>query len=169
MKNKNILIGTTSLAALMLLCGCETQNNINVNIESTGSNVTENANVNMNENETTDTTEALNPDDFVGSWSSVRPVIDVTKEANNTYKFLVNWSSSAVEHTEWNYTCNFDEEKEIMECIGTKTNVTYTDEENYTSEVVGEDQEAEFSIKDGKLLWNEKVDNQAADIEIDKD
>lgn len=114
----------------------------------------------------------INPNDYIGTWGAERCSIEISKVSNNTFDVLIHWGSSAFEYEQWKYTCNFNEENGHLICSdsGVREKVTLTDEEGASEKVTKEysDGKAEFYIKDGYLIWNDKKENAGEDMKFEK-
>ena len=98
---------------------------------------------------------------FLGEWVCGRADIVITEEGD-AYRAFITWSNNYESRAEWDYTCVYDDMDKVMRCTGTMSNVTYADDGISTDvEVLYEDGEAELSIEDGKLLWNDMKENAA--------
>ena len=96
--------------------------------------------------------------DFSGTYTepmSGRCVIDIVSTGENKYSVNVSWSSSAAESAHWEMDATYYESTTLLEYTDAKYYIrTYSDEENFTDEVIYEDGAGEFWFdEDGMLGW----------------
>lgn len=105
---------------------------------------------------------------FVGSYSSDRPTIDVEASGDADGAFTVHWSSGAEEYTTWTMSGTFDEKtKTVKYTNGKKVNTTTGDDGKTTDETVYTDGAGTitFSDKDGlSLTWTDNEEHVADDM-----
>ena len=99
---------------------------------------------------------------FEGEWQCDRATIEMYWEELG-FKVLVEWSSSAWETDEWEYSCYYHEEDNTVVAVpfGTHAQVKYNDEGAVIEHTeLYDDGMAVFSLtKDGFLTWNDEKDN----------
>ena len=116
-------------------------------------------------------TPAPDPDYYSGVWQCDRASIEIDWEEEG-YRVFVEWSSSAWEHTEWQYACYYNEEDNTLVSMpfGLRTEVVYTegsDEPAYTD--VYDDGTATFSLDaDGRLIWLDEKENAGKDMYFER-
>lgn len=98
---------------------------------------------------------------FVGDWGYERCTVSISPE-DGGYKAFVTWSSSYNEHSEWIYSCMYDESIDGLTGFGTQSVVTYSDDSSDpVIEEVSTDEMATFTFnEDGTLAWNDEVNGQ---------
>ena len=114
--------------------------------------------------------------DFSGTYTepmSGRCVIEIVSTGENEYSVNVKWGSSAAESANWEMDATYYESTTLLEYTGAKYYVrTYSDEENFTDEVMYEDGAGEFWFdEDGMLGWrsaNSDVDGVTGETMFEK-
>ena len=114
--------------------------------------------------------------DFSGTYTepmSGRCVIEIVSTGENEYSVNVRWGSSAAESANWEMDATYYESTTLLEYTGAKYYVrTYSDEENFTDEVMYEDGAGEFWFdEDGMLGWrsaNSDVDGVTGETMFEK-
>ena len=115
--------------------------------------------------------EAPDPDNYSGVWQCDRASIEINWEEEG-YRVFIEWSSSALEHTEWQYSCFYHEEDNTLVSMpfGLKTDVVYTegsDEPAYTD--IYDDGQATFSLdEDGRLIWQDEKEDAGKDMHFER-
>lgn len=108
---------------------------------------------------------------FEGEWSdsySQRAYIKIEK-SENEYKVKITWSSSAFESTSWDMKAKLaDNGKELYYTDCVKKTRTYTSETDFSDKVEYNNGSGTFYIKDGKLYWNDKVEDAGKDTSFIK-
>lgn len=118
-----------------------------------------------------DETDAPDPDNYSGIWQCDRASIEIDWEEEG-YRVFIEWSSSALEHTEWQYSCFYHEEDNTLVSMpfGLKTDVVYTegsDEPAYTD--IYDDGQATFSLdEDGRLIWQDEKEDAGKDMHFER-
>lgn len=106
-------------------------------------------------------------DPFEGVWVCGRASMEVVFEEEG-YKVFISWSSSAAEHTEWEYSCHLNAETNTLESMpfGTRTDIVFGDDgEIAASKVIYEDGEATFTLdEEGHLLWHDAKEDAGKDM-----
>ena len=100
---------------------------------------------------------------FVGVWNDERMSVTVD-ETMEGYEVAVLASGSAFDGAYWVYSCYYDEETDSLISdgqIAEKHEYAYSEDgEDYTEELVYDDDEAMFRLnEEGRLLWYEKKEN----------
>lgn len=95
--------------------------------------------------------------DLSGAWDdevSQRASMDVTKNADGSYSFLVHWGGSATETAIWEIRGTFDETGVLTYEDGKYSIHTFDDKENET--ISGEETtKGSFTFENGKLRWKD--------------
>lgn len=97
------------------------------------------------------------------TWTDDRATLEVFLEDTDSYKVLISWSSSAWEHTEWTYACNYSAEDQTLRANHmTQDEVTCDDQGNMSwNNVAEKDVQAVFSLNaDGKVVITDAGDEQ---------
>lgn len=107
--------------------------------------------------ETTETAKVEIPD-LSGAWDdevSKRASMDVTRNADGSYSFLVHWGGSATETAIWEISGTFDETTGTLTYEDGKYSIhTFDDQENET--ISGEETtKGSFTLENGKLRWKD--------------
>lgn len=110
--------------------------------------------------------EATSPDDFMGIWSAEKLTLRTEKGSDDSYYINVIDLASESESNEWNYSCSFNNKNNIMECVGTKVNYKY--KENQAAERIEKykDGKATFSLKNSKIVWQDEIENAGKDLKF---
>ncbi len=99
---------------------------------------------------------------FDGDWQCDRASIAMYWEEEG-FKVLIRWGSSAWEHTEWEYSCFYDEENNTLVSMpfGTRTDCVYGDDGELASATeVYNDGAAAFALtEEGFLTWDDEKEN----------
>ena len=113
---------------------------------------------------------APDPDYYSGTWQCDRASIQIDWEEEG-YRVFIEWSSSAWEHTEWQYSCFYNKENNTLGSLplGLKTEVVYTEgseEPTYTD--IYEDGQATFFLdEDGYLIWQDEKEDAGKDMHFE--
>ena len=94
-----------------------------------------------------------------------RGVIEVESAGDNAYNVRIHWSDTAFSYTEWTFTGESDDGRTLTYSDCVKNCVTFTDEENSTTETVYTDGSGSLQLsEDGTgLVWDDRMENVAAD------
>ncbi len=113
--------------------------------------------------------EETDPSVYLGTWVCERATIEIT-EAEEDYKAVVTWGSSATEVTVWEYDVYFDGWSMVSFETGTKTNFVYNSEgKEVSSETVFDDGATALTLKeDGTLTWYEFKEDAGADMSFER-
>ena len=100
---------------------------------------------------------AADAEDLSGSWQdeiSQRASMDVTRNDDGSYTFLVHWGSSATEASIWEITGAFDESGTLSYENGEYGVYTFDDS---GSETVSDEEttQGSFTLENGKLRWQD--------------
>jgi len=108
---------------------------------------------------------------FEGTWVCGRASIDMIWEEEG-FRVFITWSSSAWEHTEWEYSCLYHEEDHSLVSMpfGSRTEVTFAEDgETAAYNTVYEDGEATFTLdEEGCLIWTDEKENAGQDMRFEK-
>ena len=114
---------------------------------------------------------APDPDHFSGIWECERASIEITWEEEG-YRVLIEWNSSALETTTWEYSCLYHEENDtiVSTPFGIRTEIVFdenSDDVTYTQ--VYDDGTATFSIdEEGHLIWLDEKENAGEGMLFDR-
>ena len=115
--------------------------------------------------------EAPDPDFFSGTWVCDRASIEMDWEEEG-YRVLIQWSSSAWECTEWEYSGYYYEESNTVVTLpfGSRTEIVYDDSGEVVSLTeVYNDGEATFSFdEEGYLIWQDDKENAGEGMRFEK-
>lgn len=103
-------------------------------------------------------------DDLVGEWAESiagRGVIEIAKAEDGTYNVLVNWSSSAFEHSAWQMTGVAGTGAVISYDDCKLTNIVSESETESTDTVEYENGTGRLFLEDGNLVWVDEVQHIA--------
>ncbi|MBR3016896.1 MAG: hypothetical protein IKH57_07455 [Clostridia bacterium] len=99
---------------------------------------------------------------FAGEWQCGRATVEMNWEEEG-FRVLIRWGSSAWEHTEWEYSCFYDEENNTLVSMpfGTRTDCVYGDDGELASATeVYNDGAAAFALtEEGFLTWDDEKEN----------
>lgn len=100
---------------------------------------------------------------FVGEWNDERVTVYI-EETMEDYQVTIAASGSAFDGAYWAFSCDYDAETDSLISNGEvacKVEYAYSEDgEEYSEEVVYEDDEAMFRLnEEGKLLWYEKKED----------
>ena len=114
--------------------------------------------------------EKAQSDPFEGTWVCGRAAMEINRE-DDGYKVFISWGSSAAEHSEWEYSCVYDAEKNALVSMpfGTRSDIVFNEEGGIASEkLIYEDGEATFTLDaDGHLLWQDEKENAGEDMHFE--
>ena len=107
---------------------------------------------------------------FVGTYAKDRASILVEADGDDGAKFLINWGSSASEHTEWIMSGKFDANTLTVNydnCV--RKDVVFKEDGSTDSEtVIYENGKGSFTFTDDlKLTWNDEEEHQADGMVFD--
>ena len=103
-------------------------------------------------------------DDLVGEWAESiagRGVIEISKTEDGAYSILINWSSSAFEHSVWQMTGVAGTGAVITYNDCTLTNIVSESETQSSESVEYENGTGRLFLEDGNLVWVDEVQNVA--------
>ena len=105
--------------------------------------------------------------DITGSWydvASKRAGLDVTGVDDGKYTFVVHWSSSAAEYTEWECTGVYNEATGGYDYTdGAKREVVYQDENSDPDvTVLYSDSTGTFALAGDRIVWSDAKDPETA-------
>ena len=114
---------------------------------------------------------APSPDPYSGIWQCDRASIEIDWEEDG-YRVFIEWSNSAWEHTEWQYSCFYHEEDNTLVSMpfGLRTDVVYTedsDEPSYT-DIYDDGQATFFLDEDGHLIWQDEKEDAGKDMHFER-
>ena len=109
---------------------------------------------------------------FEGMWMDDRAVAQLIWEEEG-FRILIQWSSSAEECTEWEYSCVYDKETNTLVSVmenGSCREVVYDENgEEKSSTTVYEDGTATFSLdEEGRLIWKDAKEDAGKDLHFIK-
>ena len=96
-------------------------------------------------------------------WMDDRATLEVFLEDTDNFKVLICWSSSAWEHTEWTYGCNYDAATQTLKAVHMVCDDVVTDEngEEKRTEKLDVDVDTVFGLNsEGKLVITRAGDEQ---------
>ena len=100
--------------------------------------------------------------DYVGNWGCERAYITIEDKGEGVFRAVVNWSSSAAAHVQWDYPLIFDGENLVCDNAGTKTYIEFTSPDTEPeSTVEAENCSARFELRPDGLFWNDLTDHDA--------
>lgn len=123
--------------------------------------------VNETKEEQKDENNLTQSENYVGRWGTGRATLDVVN-ASDSYIFTINWATSAAEYSEWNYNCKYNNNTEKMDCVGSRVDKEFIDDDTEKSKAIYENGEANFSLKDNKIIWDDKEENMGEGLEFIK-
>lgn len=107
--------------------------------------------------------QAVTELDLTGTWEdevSQRASMDVTKNADGSYQFLVHWGGSATETAIWEMNGTFDEASGTLVYEDGKYSI-HTFDENDKETVSGEETtKGSFTLENGKLRWKDSKNSE---------
>ena len=109
---------------------------------------------------------------FQGNWTCDRASIELNWEEEG-FRVFIQWSSSASESTEWEYSCYYNEADNSLVSMptGIRTEIVYDEAGDIaSSNEVYNDGEATFILdEDGHLLWQDAKEDAGKDMHFEKD
>jgi len=112
--------------------------------------------------------DSIEGKEFLGTWQNDRCLIMIEPDSNG-FNVHIHWASSYEEAADWQYFCLYNGAGLVNHGDGVKKVIKYDENGGIVSEEVEYDDSAvEFSLKDGKLIWNDSKETVEDNMEFEK-
>ena len=108
----------------------------------------------------------VSPSSFISHWHDEENEIVIWQSDGNYYVSIERYDHG-YEHTEWYYTCSYDETNEVLVAEGTGLKSIYIYDEDLDQEYLSNEftgRSAIFLIRDGYLIWIDQEENAGKDL-----
>lgn len=123
------------------------------------------------ENDFHKTSKGVKADDYLGIWGCGRCTATVSREGAG-YLVEIQWASNAAEGSRWVYHCTYDNDAAILfsnsRSNGTRIDYAYSEDSSVSDQMIYNDGEALFVLRNNTLTWQDKKENAGEDMEFFK-